>query len=158
MDRPINPSVSAARALLRQHQQTDMLRWLDSLPAYEQEILASQIRELDLSVLHLTQESEKRGVLEPMRNAIPIAEAAANCERYTQTGLAAIRAGKVGAVVLAGGHGSRLGFEHPKGMYNIGITKPVYIFERIITNLLDVVKETDTWIRLFIMTSEKRKQ
>ena len=73
MDRPINPSVSAARALLRQHQQTDMLRWLDSLPAYEQEILASQIRELDLSVLHLPQEGEKRGFLEPMRNAVSIA-------------------------------------------------------------------------------------
>ena len=28
-------------------------------------------------------------------------------------------------------------------------------FERIISNLLDVVKETDTWIRLFVMTSEK---
>ena len=153
MDRPINPSVSAARALLRQHQQTDMLRWLDSLPAYEQEILASQIRELDLSVLHLTQESEKRGVLEPMRNAVPIAEAAANCERYTQTGLAAIRAGKVGAVLLAGGHGSRLGFEHPKGMFNIGINRTLYIFECLINNLLRVTEQAGVPVPLFIMTS-----
>ena len=153
MDRPINPSVSAARALLRQHQQTDMLRWLDSLPAYEQEILASQIRELDLSVLHLPQESEKRGVLEPMRNAVPIAEAAANCERYTQTGLAAIRAGKVGAVLLAGGHGSRLGFEHPKGMFNIGINRTLYIFECLINNLLRVTEQAGVPVPLFIMTS-----
>ncbi len=153
MDRPINPSVSAARALLRQHQQTDMLRWLDSLPAYEQEILASQIRELDLSVLHLPQESEKRGVLEPMRNAVPITEAAANCERYTQTGLAAIRAGKVGAVLLAGGHGSRLGFEHPKGMFNIGINRTLYIFECLINNLLRVTEQAGVPVPLFIMTS-----
>ena len=153
MDRPINPSVSAARALLRQHQQTDMLRWLDSLPAYEQEILASQIRELDLSVLHLTQESEKRGVLEPMRNAVPIAEAAANCERYTQTGLAAIRAGKVGAVLLAGGHGSRLGFEHPKGMFNIGINRTLYIFECLISNLKRVTEQAGAPVPLFVMTS-----
>jgi len=51
--------------------------------------------------------------------------------------------------------GTRLGSDEPKGMYDIGITKPLYIFERIIGNLLDVVKETGTWIRLFIMTSEK---
>ena len=57
------------------------------------------------------------------------------------------------AFLLACGMGTRLGSDDPKGMYNIGLTKNVYIFERIISNLLDIVRETDTWIHLFIMTS-----
>ena len=67
----------------------------------------------------------------------------------------AIRAGKVGAVLLAGGMGTRLGSDNPKGMYNVGITKTLYIFECLINNLMDVVRQADAWIHLFVMTSDK---
>ena len=64
-----------------------------------------------------------------------------------------IRDGKVGAVLLAGVQGSRLGFDHPKGMFNIGIDRELYIFECLINNLLEVTRQADAWIPLFIMTS-----
>jgi UDP-N-acetylglucosamine/UDP-N-acetylgalactosamine diphosphorylase len=52
--------------------------------------------------------------------------------------------------------GTGLGSDNPKVMYDIGLTKPVYIFQRIIENLLDTVRQADgAYIRLFIMTSEK---
>jgi len=38
-------------------------------------------------------------------------------------------------------------------MYNIGVNKDLYIFECLINNLLDVVKEAGAWVPLFIMTS-----
>lgn len=69
-------------------------------------------------------------------------------DHFKSLGLEAIRAGKVGAVLLAGGMGTRLGSDNPKGMYDIGITKPVYIFQRIIRNLLDVVDEAGVWVHL----------
>lgn len=40
-------------------------------------------------------------------------------------------------------------------MYDIGLTRPVYIFQRIIENMLDVVRQADAWIHLFVMTSDK---
>lgn len=79
-------------------------------------------------------------------------------EAFTETGTEAIRSGKVGAVLLAGGMGTRLGSDNPKGMYDIGITKPVYIFQRIVDNLFDIVDKTRTWIHLFIMTSDKNHE
>ena len=50
----------------------------------------------------------------------------------------AIVQGKVGAVLLAGGQGTRLGFDKPKGMFDVGVNRTVYIFQRLIENLLDL--------------------
>ena len=51
--------------------------------------------------------------------------------------------------------GTRLGSDKPKGMFNIGKTKEVYIFQRLIENTLKVVEKCGKPIPFFIMTSEK---
>ena len=61
----------------------------------------------------------------------------------------------MGAVLLAGGQGTRLGLDKPKGMLNVGVTKELYLFEQLINNLKQVVEKAGAWIPLFIMTSEK---
>lgn len=79
-------------------------------------------------------------------------------DHYMAVGKDAIAKGKVGAVLLAGGMGTRLGSDKPKGVFDIGITRHVYIFERLIENLMDVVNETGSYVHLFVMTSEKTTQ
>ena len=37
----------------------------------------------------------------------------------------------------------------------MGLTRELYIFECLINNLLEVVRQADTWIHLFVMTSDK---
>lgn len=87
--------------------------------------------------------------------AMQLDEIEANREEFTATGIEAIRQGKVAAVLLAGGMGTRLGSDNPKGMYNVGLTHELYIFECLINNLMEVVHQADSWIHLFVMTSDK---
>ena len=137
--------------MLNMLHQEHIVSHLKSLSAEEQLEMVRHIESLDFSVLSEGNKEEKRGNFSPLF-ATTLSDIAKNCERYTAVGLKAIREGKIGAVLLAGGQGSRLGFEHPKGMFRIGIERELYIFECLINNLLDVVKQADAWIPLFIMT------
>lgn len=47
---------------------------------------------------------------------------------YVNEGNKLIKDGQVATVILAGGQGSRLGFEHPKGMFDIGTEMGKSIF------------------------------
>ncbi len=150
--------LSTVKELLEKHDQTHLLKYYDQLGDNQKKELINQIESIDFSLLDLIKKDHKeatKGVITPLTDAVSIKEIEANRERYTQVGVNAIKEGKVAALLLAGGMGTRLGSDKPKGMYNIGLTKDVYIFEMLIRNLMDVVKQTGVWIPLYIMTSEK---
>ena len=142
---------------LEKYGQTHLLRYYDELEKSERESLLQQIEKTDFSVVESMEEQadlKKRGAITPIVS-MQTDEIEKNKERFKALGTEALRNRKVGAVLLAGGMGTRLGTEDPKGLYNIGVTKNLYIFECLIHNLREVVAETNTWVPLFIMTSEK---
>lgn len=145
---------------LNKYGQLHVLKYYQELDQEEQKILLQQIEQTDFDVLSLCQKKETlnpRGEIDPI-GVMQLPEIAAKREEYTQIGLDAIRAGKVGAVLLAGGMGTRLGSDAPKGVYNIGLTRDVFIFQRLIENLLDVVHQAGAWIPLYVMTSDKNHE
>ena len=122
------------------------------------ERLEKQLEEMDWSNLDAIHNKEqKRGSFSPL-GAMELSEIEANKDRYTAVGIDAIKHCKVGAILLAGGQGTRLGFDKAKGMYNIGETKELYIFEQLIANLKKVTSAADAWVPLYIMTSEKNDE
>ena len=140
--------------------QEHVMRYYDTLSEEQKEALLSQIETTDFSVLSYLGQNKgemQRGKIGPLA-AMQIEEIKEREQEFRSAGLGAIREGKVGAVLLAGGMGTRLGSDDPKGMYNIGITKKVYIFQRLIENLLDVVREAESWIPLYVMTSDKNHE
>ncbi|MDE5803867.1 MAG: UDPGP type 1 family protein [Lachnospiraceae bacterium] len=146
-----------AREKLSKCGQEHVLRYYDELDEAGKTELLEQIAGTDFSVLDSLKQKDKgvqKGKITPL-GAMELAEIEKSREHFCEIGMQAIREGKVGAVLLAGGMGTRLGSDDPKGVYNIGITKEIYIFERLIVNLLEVVRRTDTWIPLFVMTSDK---
>jgi UDP-N-acetylglucosamine/UDP-N-acetylgalactosamine diphosphorylase len=118
--------------------------------------LEQQLDGMDWSYLSLVSGGgqQKRGAFAPL-GAMELAEIREREPEFRQAGLAALQQGKVGAILLAGGQGTRLGFDKAKGMYDIGVTKHLYIFEQLIANLLQVKEEAGAWIPLYIMTSDK---
>ncbi len=145
---------------LEKYGQQHVLKYYEELRKEEQEALLCQIEQTDFEVLSLCQKKETlnpRGEITPI-GVMQLPEIEVKKEEYTKIGLDAIRAGKVGAVLLAGGMGTRLGSDAPKGVYNIGLTKEVFIFQRLIENLLDVVNQAGAWIPLYVMTSDKNHE
>ena len=150
--------INEIRNVLEEKGQLQLLNFFDELAKEKQNMLLEQISEIDFSLLDLIKNDEKkaeRGVITPITDVARLSDIKKHEEEYKNAGLSAIKNGEVAAVLLAGGMGTRLGSDNPKGMFNIGITKDVYIFEMIIRNLLDVVNESGCFIHLFVMTSEK---
>lgn len=151
----------AAREKLATYGQLHVLKYYEELSEKEKAALLEQIEATDFAVLSSkAQEADRqmeRGVITPL-SAMELSEIQKRRDEFTQLGLEAIRSGEVGAVLLAGGMGTRLGSDAPKGMYDIGLTKPVYIFERLIENTMEIVRQSGAWIPFYIMTSDKNHE
>ena len=141
---------------LIKHKQEHILKFENDLTEAQKQELHSQIERLDFSYLDEINKTETKSkeTITPIK-AMTCDEINSNKSSFEQVGKRALNTQKVGALLLAGGMGTRLGSDNPKGMFNIGKTKDVYIFQRIFENLLDVVKSCGKPIPFFIMTSEK---
>ncbi len=149
-------TLEQAREKLKAHGQEHVLRYYEELEEDQKRMLLDQIEGADLFRIEACRHKEeltKRGVITPLA-ALQVPEIEKNRENYRALGLEAIRQGKVGAVLLAGGMGTRLGSSDPKGMYNIGLTRELYIFQCLFNNLMEVVREAGVFVPFFIMTSD----
>ena len=150
-------TLQEAREKLERCGQMQLLRFYDTLDEAARQKLLKQIARTDFDVLKNMEQRGKqpaRGVFSPI-DVLELPNIKQNEARFRKAGLDIIRSRKAAAVLLAGGMGTRLGSDNPKGMFDIGLTRPVYIFQRLIENLLEVTNEAGNTIRLFIMTSEK---
>ena len=139
--------------------QEQLLRFENELSQQEKEGLYAQIEKLDFTYLDELNSNGKtnNGEITPI-GAMKVEEIEKNKARFEKIGLESLKKTEVGILLLAGGMGTRLGSDAPKGMYNIGKTKDVYIFQRIFENVLDVVKKSGEYVPFFIMTSEKNNE
>ena len=133
---------------------------LEKLQEEDRVVLQNKLDAVDWSILDAVERREtvnERGVFAPL-DAVEVSEIQEKEEEFKEIGLKALRAGKVGLVLLAGGQGTRLGFEQPKGTVNIGLTKEIYIFECLMKNLMKVTEEVGVFVPLYIMTSVSNNQ
>ena len=77
---------------------------------------------------------------------------------YENIGIEAIKAGKLAAVTMAGGQGTRLGHNGPKGSYDIGLDSHKSLFELLCDGLKEMGKKYEGEIPWFIMTSEENNE
>lgn len=148
------------RRRLREAGQEHLLKYQESLTPREQETFVLQVAELDLGSLgRLVREYviEKPGFTLP-----PSIEPAKVYSRDGKgwdvaaaraRGEALLRAGKVAAFTVAGGQGSRLGFEGPKGCFPAGAISRKSLFQFFAESLLAAGRRYGRPIPWAIMTS-----
>jgi UDP-N-acetylglucosamine/UDP-N-acetylgalactosamine diphosphorylase len=85
---------------------------------------------------------------------VPVIRADERVEEARARGVAALDAGKVAALLVAGGQGSRLGFEHPKGMYPVGPVTQKTLFQIHAEKVLALSRRHRQPIPLLVMTSD----
>lgn len=138
--------------------QLHVLKYYEELTDEQRGRLLAQVEAADFSILSSKEKeagkTAQRGKITPL-SAMELDEIEEKRAAFEQIGLDAIKAGRIGAVLLAGGMGTRLGSDNPKGMYDIGETRPVYIFQRLIENTMEIVRKSGAWIPFFVMTSDK---
>jgi len=150
--------------LLKKHSQEHLLAFWDQLDGCEQQELLNQINFLDFCEVDdwIAKYVKKfdtgifRGHFSPspFYGAVPADRRQA--EKYTKaikTGKEIISSGKVAAFVVAGGQGTRLGFDGPKGNFRISPVKEKSLFQIFAEQIRAVSKKYQIACSWYIMTS-----
>lgn len=154
---------SATREQLSRHDQHHVLRFWDQLDPVSRRRLAEQLNEVDFDlVAELVAGSDEaidfgamaRRAEMPPSVASDGSGVAWTIEQAKQRGEEALRAGEVACILVAGGQGTRLGFDQPKGMFPIGPVSGRTLFEMFADRLLAVGQHYGVQIPLYLMTSE----
>ena len=142
---------------LKELGQEHVTRFFPELTEAQKEKLIAQINSVDLSLLDelkIDKTAAASADIAPL-GALEIPEIEARRAEFEAAGVKALREGKVAALLLAGGQGTRLGFSGPKGSFDFGLTRPFYIFEAQFGTMLKNAKKAGTYFPVFLMTSDK---
>jgi UDP-N-acetylglucosamine/UDP-N-acetylgalactosamine diphosphorylase len=155
-----DPQKSRLFGLLEKHGQSHVLTHWDDLSDDGKKALAEEIDSIDFALLdRLIGEGcdgpSAPAVMEPAPFVeLPTDDASrAEWDAAARAGESAIAADKTAAFVVAGGQGTRLGFDGPKGCYPIGPVTGRTLFEIHAKKVLAASRRFGVSIPLLIMTS-----
>ncbi len=149
-------------AILAPFDQTHLLQFWNELTAAERLLLAAQIREIDFELVRSLHSSNQCGIdwgdLAARAEAPPAITLSDCADRSSyqaaiEIGSEALSAGNVAMILVAGGQGSRLGFEHPKGLFPIGPISNRTLYQMHIDHILARAEQFRTTIPLYVMSS-----
>jgi UDP-N-acetylglucosamine/UDP-N-acetylgalactosamine diphosphorylase len=153
--------------LLATHKQNDILEYLKSLAPHEEARFLRNLEGLNLDLVFALHDKFSLGDCASLpEQTIAIKPAPVITipetdkekegeEKAKQTGEALLRKGKVAVLIVAGGQGSRLGFDGPKGIYKISPIQQKPLFQLFAEQIRALSKRYSTTISLLIMTSEE---
>src|SRR5262245_51957230 len=144
------------RQRLHVHDQLHVLHGWDALGAEARAHLVGQLQALDFDVLRLlySQRDHSFTVPSPARIApLPSVLPDEDDPAARQLGEASLAKGEVAVVLVAGGQGSRLGFDHPKGLFPIGPVSGKSLFQLHTEKVLARGRKHGARIPLLVMTS-----
>jgi UDP-N-acetylglucosamine/UDP-N-acetylgalactosamine diphosphorylase len=145
--------------------QEHVFRFWADLSDSERENLITQISTIDFDLMkELTDQALNDKAAPVSENKLEPADFITLKERKSQDdavkviGEQSLRDGKVSAFLVAGGQGTRLGFDGPKGMYPVSPVRKKCLFQMHAENLLAIGNKFGKSIPWYIMTSQTNNQ
>ena len=143
------------------HNQGHIFRFWNELTKEEKETLLSQVNKIDIPVLKellALQEGSEKEIsgffkLEPT-DVMTLKNRKNRDSAVLPLGEEALRKGEVAAFLVAGGQGSRLGFDGPKGIFPVTPVKQKPLFQLFAEKLRYLNNKYNTRLPWYIMTSE----
>lgn len=149
---------------LERHGQGHLLKWWDELDGRRRARLTAEVGGIDFDQLdrliarHVREaepaapEPHQVGPIEVIR--LPRTDAERVAERHVaEAGAAALAAGQVAVVLVAGGMGTRLGFDGPKGTFPIGPVSAASLFQVHAEKVVALGRRYGKTLPLYVMTS-----
>ncbi len=144
-------------AQLRAYGQDHVLVWWNEAEPAQRPKLLAQLKSVnfeELKRLHALKEAKASLPEEHRIAALPRPEERAlERDELRRRGEDALRRGAVAFLVVAGGQGSRLGFEHPKGMFPIGPISQKTLFQIHAEKILGLRRRFGAPLPFLVMTS-----
>lgn len=153
-----------AKKLTEEFGQEHLLAFYHELTEKEQESLLDQILSIDFKLVKRLYEHAKaeeagqteiKGEITPIGCTEKTAIPEDMLKTYEEAGRKAMKEGKFAAVTMAGGQGTRLGHNGPKGTYDIGLESHMSLFEIQCMRLKKKKEELGVNIPWYIMTSKE---
>lgn len=151
------------KAVLKKYGQEHLLNHYESLDATKQKLLLDEIEGINFELVNSLYRTTKKQVKHEEDKITPIEyldkyKLNEEYKHYENIGKKAIKEGKLAAVTMAGGQGTRLGHDGPKGTYDIGLESHKSLFELLSDNLKEEGKKYNVIIPWFIMTSKENNK
>jgi UDP-N-acetylglucosamine pyrophosphorylase len=151
----------AALNCLKKYNQEHLLNNFEKLSSENKEKLLNQILTIDFNQIQELYESTKKKIsfandrIEPIEYVDKSALSDEELEKYNKLGEEKIKQGKYSVVTMAGGQGTRLGHNGPKGTFMLGLNPDKSIFQVLAESLNQNNEKYGVSIPWYIMTSRE---
>ncbi|HBC85912.1 MAG TPA: 2-alkenal reductase [Lentisphaeria bacterium] len=151
--------------VLKKYGQDHLLRFFDEMNMRQKEKILSQLREVnwqELDILiHTYVTNMPETIIPPDIKPAPYFPAEPDNDDRKELyrtarrrGVELLRKGKVAALTVAGGQGTRLGYDGPKGTFQITPVKEKTLFQYFAEKIIRTGRKYDCPMHWFIMTSK----
>jgi UDP-N-acetylglucosamine/UDP-N-acetylgalactosamine diphosphorylase len=138
--------------ILPAHGQEHLLAGLDELTPDARRRFLDRLAEVDWEELERPAEPSAPEDVRPAA-VVTLEERARRHDELAAAGEEAYRRGAVGVLVVAGGQGTRLGFDGPKGVFPIGVHSRKSIYQLQAEKVLSLSRRVGRMVPLLMMTS-----
>ena len=159
----MNTKIEEIRQILKKYNQEHLLNGYNNLDENKQKELIKQIENLDFELINSLYNNTKKEIKNDIDKITPIDyldkyKLNDKYKYYENIGKKAIKDKKLAAVTMAGGQGTRLGHNGPKGTFDIGLDSHKSLFELLADSLKEEGKKYGVTIPWFIMTSRENNK